>query len=142
MNAQYDLDVPSFLDSKFNFGIDYQDTKSDSEYTLYGRNEDNDPYNISGVYAQGQSKLSDNLTITYAARYDKLNFIDDGAFAPKLAMVYKLNDSNSIISASRGTYGPSALKLIDFSCPNTQVGALDIWLSGQIEPHVYDPMLK
>ena len=141
LNAQYDLDVPSFLDSKFNFGIDYQDTKSDSEYTLYGRNEDNDPYNISGVYAQGQSKLSDNLTITYAARYDKLNFIDDGAFAPKLAMVYKLNDSNSIrVSASRGTYGPSALETyIDFPVRTLKAGALDIWLSGQIEPHVYDP---
>ena len=63
LNAQYDLDVPSFLDSIFNFGIDYQDTKSDSEYTIYGRNDDDDPYNISGVYAQGQSKLSDNLTL-------------------------------------------------------------------------------
>ena len=141
LNAQYDLDVPSFLDSKFNFGIDYQDTKSDSEYTLYGRNEDDDPYNISGVYAQGQSKLSDNLTMTYAARYDKLNFIDDGAFAPKLALVYKLNDSNSIrVSASRGTYGPSALETyIDFPVRTLKAGVLDIWLSGQIEPHIYDP---
>ena len=141
LNAQYDLDVPSFLDSKFNFGIDYQDTKSDSEYTLYGRNEDDDPYNISGVYAQGQSKLSDNLTMTYAARYDKLNFIDDGAFAPKLALVYKLNDSNSIrVSASRGTYGPSALETyIDFPVRTLKAGVLDVWLSGQIEPHIYDP---
>ena len=141
LNAQYDLDVPSFLDSKFNFGIDYQDTKSDSEYTLYGRNEDDDPYNISGVYAQGQSKLSDNLTMTYAARYDKLNFIDDGAFAPKLALVYKLNDSNSIrVSASRGTYGPSALETyIDFPVRTLSAGQLDVWLSGQIEPHIFDP---
>ena len=141
LNAQYDLDVPSFLDSKFNFGIDYQDTKSDSEYTIYGRNDDDDPYNISGVYAQGQSKLSDNLTMTYAARYDKLNFIDDGAFAPKLALVYKLNDSNSIrVSASRGTYGPSALETyIDFPVRTLSAGQLDVWLSGQIEPHIFDP---
>ena len=130
----------AFLDSKFNFGIDYQDTKSDSEYTLYGRNDDNDPYSIAGAYAQGQSKLSDNLTMTYAARIDKYNFIDEAAFAPKLAFVYKLNDSNSVrVSASRGTYGPSALETyIDFPVRTLSAGQLDVWLSGQIEPHVFD----
>ena len=139
-NAQYDLDVPSFLDSKFNFGIDYQDTASDSEYTLYGRNEDNDPYNITGVYAQGQSKLSENLTMTYAARLDKYNFIDEAAFAPKLALVYKLNESNSIrASYSVGTYGASSLEAyIDFPVQTLSAGQLDVWLSGQIEPHIFD----
>ena len=139
-NAQYDFDAPSFLNSKFNIGLDYQDTGSDSQHTLYGRNEDNDPYNISGVYAQGTSKLSSNLSLTYAARYDKLNFIDDGAFAPKLALVYKLNESSSIrASYSRGTYGPSSLETyIDFPVRTLSPGVLDVWLSGQIEPHIYD----
>ena len=67
---------------------------SDSEGTLYGRNDDNDPYSITGAYAQGQSKLADNLTMTYAARLDKYNFIDEAAFAPKLALVYKLLEKN------------------------------------------------
>ena len=44
LNAQYDLDVPSFLDSKFNFGIDYQDTKSDSELSLIHISEPTRPY--------------------------------------------------------------------------------------------------
>ena len=139
-NVQYDLDVPSFLDSKFNFGIDYQDTKSDSEYTLYGRNDDNDPYSITGAYAQGQSKLADNLIMTYAARIDKYNFIDEAAFAPKLAFVYKLNESNSIrASYSVGTYGASSLEAyVDFPVAELKKGVADVWLSGQIEPHIFD----
>ena len=139
-NVQYDLDIPSFLDSKFNFGIDYQDTKSDSEYTLYGRNDDNDPYSIAGAYAQGQSKLSDNLTMTYAARIDKYNFIDEAAFAPKLAFVYKLNESNSIRATySTGTYGASSLEAyVDFPVAELKKGVADVWLSGQIEPHIFD----
>ncbi len=69
--------------------MDYRDIMSDSEGTLYGENDADDAYRITGVYLQGTTPLSEKLELTYAGRYDKFNFIDEGAFAPRLALVYK-----------------------------------------------------
>ena len=47
---QYNFDLPALFDSEWTFGWDYRDTASDSEYTLYGRNDDDDKYTICLLY--------------------------------------------------------------------------------------------
>ena len=42
--------------------------------------------NITGAYIQRTSELSDQLELTYAARYDDFNILDEGG-SPPVALV-------------------------------------------------------
>jgi len=136
---QYNFDVPKFLNTNFTIGTDYRNSKSMTANTLYGINEDRDDYIITGAYLQGTSKISDKLDITYAGRYDKFNFIDKGAFAPRVAIVYKANDNHTFrASFNKANTGPSALQQnIDFPVSVLAPGIADVWLSGQYAPQVF-----
>ena len=140
LQLQYNFDVPSFLNTNFTVGMDYRDIMSDSEGTLYGENDANDAYRITGVYLQGTTPLSEKLELTYAGRYDKFNFIDEGAFAPRVALVYKAAPKHTFrLSYNIATSGPSALQqYIDFPVLIQAPGVLDVWLSGQISPQGFD----
>jgi len=137
---QYNFDIP-FLDTNFIVGLDYRNTTSDSEYTLYGNNENDSDYGIMGGYIQGTSSLGNKLKLTYALRRDKMSIIDKAAIAPRVALVYKADERNSFrVSYSRSTTGPSALEsFIDFPVATLAPGILDVWLAGNIEPHIFDP---
>ena len=75
---QYNFDAENFLDSNFTFGADFRDIQSESENTLFGQYDGSNDYNNYGIYGQGTSRFGDKLDLTYALRYDKLNFIDKG----------------------------------------------------------------
>ncbi|MGB1450029.1 MAG: TonB-dependent receptor domain-containing protein [Flavobacteriaceae bacterium] len=136
---QYNFDLPGFLDSSFTIGGDYRDIFSDSANTLYGRYDANDDYIIAGAYVQGTSRLSDQLELTYALRYDDFNIFDKGLIAPRAAIVYKLNEKNTFrASFNRATSGPVALQqFIDFPLAILAPGVLDVWLAGQADPHQF-----
>jgi len=136
--VQYNFEIP-FLNSSFIAGFDYRNNGSDSANTLYGRNEADDDFLIAGAYLQGTTDFSDKLTLTYTGRYDKLNFIDEGKFAPKVALVFKPNPRNSFrASYSVATYGPSALQtFIDFPVAILAPGVYDVWLSGQVSEQTF-----
>ena len=130
---QYNFDVPGFMNTNFTVGTDYRDIMSDSEGTLFGRNDDDDAYRIMGLYLQGTTPLSEKLDLTYAGRYDKMNFIDDATFAPRLALVYKASPNHTFrVSYNVASYAPSALQQnIDFPVSIPVPGIFDVWLSGQ-----------
>jgi len=141
---QYNFDMPGFLDSNWTIGADARMNSQDSENTIWGRNENNDDYNISGAYLQGTMKLGSKLDLTVAGRYDNFNFLDDSGFAPRVALVYKPNEKNTFrVSYNEATVIPSALEMfIDFpvNAPAALNGILDIWLSGQSEAQTFgDP---
>jgi outer membrane receptor for ferrienterochelin and colicins len=138
--VQYNFEIPS-LNSSFIAGFDYRNNGSDTANTLYGRNEADDDFLIAGAYLQGTTDLSDQLTLTYTGRYDKLNFIDEGKFAPKVALVFKPDPRNSFrASYSVATYGPSALQtFIDFPVAILSPGVYDVWLSGQTSEQTFAP---
>lgn len=136
---QYNFDVPSFFDSSFTIGGDYRDIFSDSANTLYGRYDDNDDYIIAGAYLQGTSRFSEQLELTYALRYDDFNIFDEGLIAPRVALVYKMNEKNTFrASFNRSSSGPVALQqFIDFPLAILSPGVLDVWLAGQADPHLF-----
>lgn len=138
--VQYNFEIPS-LNSDFIAGFDYRDNGSDSESTLYGREDPNDDFIIGGVYLQGKTDLSDKLSMTYTGRYDKINFIDKGKFAPRFALVFKPDERNSFrASYSIATFGPAALNTyIDFPVNTLVPGVFDVWLNGQIRPVTFGP---
>ena len=113
---QYSFDAVNFLDSNFTFGFDYRDIGSDSENTLFGENDGSNDYINYGFYGQGTSRFSDKLDLTYALRYDKLNFVDKGKIAPRIALVFKPNAKNSFrVTYNEAVFGPSALETyVDF----------------------------
>ncbi len=138
--VQYNFEMPS-LNSDFIAGFDYRNNGSDSGNTLYGRNEQDDDFEIFGVYLQGKTSLTDQLSLVYTGRYDKINFIDKGKFAPRVAMIYEVDPRNTFrVSYSVATFAPSALNAyIDFPVNTVVPGVLDVWLSGSITPQSFAP---
>ena len=139
---QYNFDMPWLFDSEWTVGYDYRDTDSDSEYTLWGRNEDTDDYVTNGFYGQGTLTMSDKVDLVVAGRYDQASFISSGEFAPRAALVYKASDKTTWrLSYNKALSGPSALQMyIDFPVAIQAPGILDSWLSGQSTPQRFaDP---
>ena len=139
---QYNFDFPMIFDSKWTVGWDYKNDISDSEYTLYGRNDDNDDYILNGIYGQGTLKMSDKVDLVLAGRYDMASFIGAGEFAPRAALVYKPSDKTTWrVGYNKALSGPSALQMyIDFPVAVLSPGVLDVWLSGQEGNHTFaDP---
>ncbi len=137
---QYSWEVPSFLNTELVVGADYRDTKSDSDNTLYGRNDDG-KYQIIGAYVTANSDLTDNLKLTLSGRYDTFDFMDASGFSPRAALVWSPNPRHTFrASYNVGSFSPSALQMyIDFPLVNVAApvpgvfGGLDIWLQGQTE---------
>jgi iron complex outermembrane receptor protein len=140
IQLQYNFDTPGFLNSNYTVGVDYRNVVTDSEYTLYGKFDDDDPYGISGVYAQGTSELGKKLDLTYALRYDKFNFQDTGGIAPRIALVYKASENHTFrTSFNRALTSVAAIQqYINFPLVNLAPGVSG-WLSGQNEPQNIGP---
>ena len=139
---QYNFDMPWLFDSEWTVGYDYRNTDSDSEYTLWGRNEDSDDYITNGFYGQGTLTMSEKVDLVVAGRYDQASFISAGEFAPRAALVYKPSEKTTWrLSYNKALSGPSALQMyIDFPVAIQAPGILDSWLSGQSTPQRFaDP---
>ncbi len=130
---QYNFDMPWLFDSEWTVGYDYRDTDSNSDYTLWGRNEDTDDYVTNGFYGQGTLNMSDKVDLVVAGRYDQASFISAGEFAPRAALIYKASDKTTWrLAYNKALSGPSALQMyIDFPVAIQAPGILDSWLSGQ-----------
>lgn len=130
--AQYNFGTPSFLDGDWTVGFDYRFAGQDTENLVYGRNEEDDDFSVVGGYVQGKFGLGDKLDLVLAGRYDRFNFIDDGAFAPRAALVYKAHPKHTFrASYNRANSTVSNLQLnIDFPLSTIIPGSFDIWLYG------------
>ena len=139
---QYNFDMPWLFDSEWTVGYDYRNTISDSEYTLYGRNEDSDDYITNGLYGQGTLKMGETVDLVVAGRYDQASFISAGEFAPRAALVFKPSEKTTWrLAYNKALSGPGALQMyIDFPVAIQAPGTLDSWLSGQNTPQRFaDP---
>jgi iron complex outermembrane receptor protein len=139
---QYNFDMPWLFDSEWTVGYDYRNTISDSEYTLYGRNDDDDDYITNGLYGQGTLKMGETVDLVVAGRYDQASFISAGEFAPRAALVFKPSEKTTWrLAYNKALSGPGALQMyIDFPVAIQAPGTLDSWLSGQNTPQRFaDP---
>ena len=139
---QYNFDMPWLFDSEWTVGYDYRDTNSDSEYTLWGRNENTDTYTTNGLYGQGTLKMGETVDLVVAGRYDQASFISAGEFAPRAALVFKPSEKTTWrLAYNKALSGPGALQMyIDFPVAIQAPGTLDSWLSGQNTPQRFaDP---
>jgi iron complex outermembrane receptor protein len=130
---QYNFDMPWLFDSEWTVGYDYRNTDSNSDYTLWGRNENTDDYITNGLYGQGTLAMSEKVDLVVAGRYDQASFISTGEFAPRAALVYKPSEKTTWrLSYNKALSGPPALAMyIDFPITTAVPGVLGAWLSGQ-----------
>ena len=100
----------------FVYGGDALFTRPKTEGTITGQNEDDDHIDEYGAYLQGETALRSNLDLVLALRYDSHNRLDDAEYSPRAALVYKLDDSQTL----RFTYNRA------FSTPTTNNLYLDL----------------
>jgi iron complex outermembrane receptor protein len=72
----------------FSYGADFLFTRPNTEYTLHGRNEDNDNIDEMGIYIQSETAFSKRLKLILAARIDNHSILQDPVFSPRIAIVY------------------------------------------------------
>ena len=142
LQLQYSFDMPWLFDSEWTAGWDYNNTYSDSAYTLYGRNDDDDDYIINGFYGQGTLHMSEKMDLVVAGRYDSVNFISTGEFAPSATLVYKASPKSTWRLGYKKTLTANTAlnQYIDFPVAALAPGILDVWLVGQNSNHQFgDP---
>ncbi len=129
--VQYNFDTPSFLNANWTAGFDYRNSIANTNNQVYGRNEDDDDFGISGIYLQGKFALGDKLDLVLAGRGDRFNFTDESAFSPRAVMVYKPSPKHTFrFGFNRAVASPSQLQVnIDFPVAGTPT-PFDVWLVG------------
>jgi len=129
---QYNFGTESFLNADWTVGMDYRFSAQDTENLTYGRNEDDDNFSVIGGYIQTKIPLGDKIDMVLAGRYDQFNFIDEGAFSPRAAFVYKASPKHTFrTSFNRANSTVSNLQLnIDFPLSTVIPGSFDVWLYG------------
>ena len=67
--VQYNFNLEKFLNADITVGADYRQAGSNTYNQVYGRNEENDDYNILGAYAQASFELSERFEFVAAGRF-------------------------------------------------------------------------
>jgi iron complex outermembrane receptor protein len=133
--VQYNFNLKKFLNADITVGTDYRQAGSNTYNQVYGRNEENDDYNILGAYAQASFELSERFEFVAAGRFDRFNFLDAQAVSPRLALVYKASKNHTFRASYNQTAAPpdALIMYIDFPVATPAPGLFDIWLKGQKE---------
>ncbi len=137
--VQYNFDTPDILNANWTAGFDYRFAGQDTQGWVYGRQEEDDDFSVVGGYVQGKFVLNSKFDFVAAGRYDRFNFIDDGAFSPRAALVYKAAPNHTFrASYNRSTTTVSNLQLnIDFPLSGIIPGSFDVWLKGNKEEQTF-----
>lgn len=115
--AQYNLDLGNKTSAVI--GGDIKIIPAFVDERIFGINSNNNEYNIYGGYASLKHDFSDKLSFNLAGRYDQYEAYNQGAFSPRLGMVYKPNDVTAIrFSANRSYSAESQVRtFLDFDFP-------------------------
>jgi outer membrane receptor for ferrienterochelin and colicins len=100
----------------FTYGLDFSATEPRTEGTINGRNEDDDKISEIGGYVHSMTRLGPRVDLVGALRLDKHNRLDDARFSPRVALVFKPGEDQSL----RVSFNQS------FSTPSTNNLFLDI----------------
>ena len=133
--VQYNFNLKKFLNADITVGADYRQAGSNTYNQVYGRNEENDDYNILGAYAQASFDLSERFEFVAAGRFDRFNFLDAQAVSPRLALVYKASKNHTFRASYNQTAAPpdALVMYIDFPVASPAPGLFDVWLKGMKE---------
>lgn len=119
--AQYGLE---FFDGReqLTVGVDFEQTTPATDGTITGRNESDDLIQQYGMYAQSETQLSEQLSLTVASRLDYDNIFETPQLSPRVGLVFKPAPLHSV----RATYNRA------ISTPSINTQFLDI--TAQVTP--------
>lgn len=136
---QYTFDVNP-IKTNFTFGGDYRTAALDSETRTFGRNEEDDDYDIYGGYLQSKTNLTSKLDLVLAARYDGFSGIDESAISPRIALVYKAAPNHSFRATYNKAFAPNSAFDLYADQAIGNFGAFDLWLNGNTNVQTFkDP---
>ena len=115
-SVQYDMSL-DLLNTSLSLGIEHKMGKFNSNWPvgasaetqskggIFGRNDEaGSEFRIYGTYFQSRSAITDNLHLVLGGRYDQFTNVNEGAFSPKAALVFKPGANSSFrLSASQAT---------------------------------------
>lgn len=123
-------------------GSELQINTSETQGTVHGRYENDDAFRIYSAYTQATYNLTDQFEFVAAGRVDRFSAVDETAFSPRLAFVYKMSPTQNFrITYNRAISSPPALDIYaDIPFGSTPI--FDIQFIGGIEPITYsDPLI-
>ncbi len=137
--VQYNFQIPQTA-IDITTGFDTRSVASDSRNTTFGRNEENDSYSLAGGYLQAEWAITPKIDILGAGRYDTFNFLDEGFFSPRAAIVFKPSNNHTFrASYNRAGSVPTAINAyLDFPVAPAIPGIADIWAAGGAITHTFD----
>jgi len=136
---QYNFEIPN-ANLDITTGFDTRQAFSNTRNTTFGRNEDNDDYGIFGGYLQAKWAVAPKLDVLVAGRYDGFNFLDEGFFAPRAALVYKPNNNHTFRASFNiaGEVPSGTTTFLDFPVSVVVPGLMDVWAAGGTNLHTFD----
>ena len=135
---QYNFTVESLFNSEWSTGFDFRNATANTQNHVYGRNEQDDDYQIMGGYLQGKFKLDPKLDLFLAGRYDGYNFTDEKTFSPRAALVFKPVDGHNFRFSYNKAANPIPASDIYFDLPTqSYAGAFDVWVFGAKNPYTF-----
>lgn len=141
---QYRFDLPMLLNSQWTAGVDYRNIGAKSQNHVYGRNENDDDYNIVGAYLQGKMEFGNKFDFYAGGRFDTYNFTSKNTFAPRLSMVYKPHKNHSFRAGYSYTVNPIPASDIYFDLPLMVTPIFNVWNIGGITDQTFntDPTIS
>ncbi|TVP44992.1 MAG: TonB-dependent receptor [Gemmatimonadales bacterium] len=113
---------------RFTYGMDYLFTDPETEGTINGIYEDEDETSEFGAYLQSETRLTNQLNLVLAGRFDTHSALPDAIFSPRAALVYEPTDGQAFrVTYNRAFSTPSSLnQFLDLGTPfpNEQLARL------------------
>lgn len=117
----------------FTYGFDYIKTDPETGGTINGSNEAVDDVSEYGAYIQSSTRPNKYFELLLAARGDKNNVIEDAAFSPRAALIFKPTPTQNV----RFTYNRAFSTPANFSffldliqSPNIGGSGFDLYARG------------
>jgi iron complex outermembrane receptor protein len=117
---------------RLTYGADLLLTRPDTDYTLSGRNEDDDDINEVGGFLQSESVLSSKWRLIGAARIDDNNRLSKANFSPRAALIYEPDQIHNF----RFTYNRA------YETPRTNHMLVDFMVLSSLGPFPYAGRLR
>jgi outer membrane receptor for ferrienterochelin and colicins len=108
----------------FTYGIDVQRTDPRTGGTIHGRFEDDDDSNEVGGYVVSRTRLTPQLNLQLAARYDYHSRVPDNVLSPRAALVFSPSENQAVRATYNRAFGTPLNSQLFLDLQAGTVGAL------------------
>jgi outer membrane receptor for ferrienterochelin and colicins len=122
--AQVQNSTPFGPRQTFTYGIDVQRTDPRTGGTIHGRFEDDDDSNEVGGYLMSESRMTPQLDLLLAGRYDYHSRVVDNVFSPRAAIVFRAIPDHNFRATYNRAFGTPLNSQLFLDLQAGSIGAL------------------